>query len=70
MKGQRHNWYSPAQLRKQKRRDALEREATRIIEAADRRKNKMPAATPAPSTMPQRLTLADLAMLRRQGRVP
>jgi hypothetical protein len=56
----------------------LERQATRLIRAAGRkrraaRRRSSPAAPPSPSippSWPQRLTLADLGWLRKIGRVP
>ena len=71
MKGQSHH-YEPMELRA--RRHALERQATALIKAADRRRRKVaPNMTrkPAPSPAePRRLRLEDLAELRRQGRIP
>jgi hypothetical protein len=73
MKGQFHRWYEPA-LRHARERAELERQATQLIKAADRRQHKRApprdrVRAPAP-VLPQKLTLTDLATLRRLGRVP
>ncbi len=78
MKGQAHRWYLPALQREAHRK--LLREANEIL-SNDRRQQRakqrnaddrliVVKTTPTATTEPRRLTLADLAMLRRQGRVP
>jgi len=68
---------NPPGLAQRSDRDAeraeLEREATRLIRAADRRERRRavrrkPSSSPPPP--PNRLTLADLDWLRKAGRVP
>jgi hypothetical protein len=75
IKGQAHRWYLLGHRREEDR--ALRQQANQIL-AADRRQRasrrtvESPApakAAPAP-TAPHRYTLADLATLRKQGRVP
>jgi hypothetical protein len=67
-------WYEPARQRERER-AALEREATKLL-VADRRRRKTaspPRAAVAvsdTSSMPRRLTFADLATLRKRGLVP
>jgi hypothetical protein len=66
-----HRWYETAR-KKDLEHAALEREADKIL-AADRRRRRKPPPRRAPvvdSPMPRRLTLADLATLRKQGLVP
>jgi hypothetical protein len=67
-------WFTPKEREAYRRRMALKREATKMIKATDRRRHIKPPspAPPAPAapSSPRRYTLADLAMLRRQGRVP
>jgi hypothetical protein len=64
------------QARQRSDRDAeraeLEREATRLIRAADRKRRAVQKSPPpaAPPLDPQHLTLADLGWLRKMGRVP
>ncbi|HEV3158534.1 MAG TPA: hypothetical protein VGZ89_00920 [Xanthobacteraceae bacterium] len=71
MKGHRHNWYSPAQQREQERRRELERKADEILRADRRRRPSKPDRKPAlSSALPQRLSLDDLPLLRKLGRVP
>jgi hypothetical protein len=67
-------WYDP-QLQHARQRATLERDATRLLAADRRRRNKPPAVlktkAPAPtSTLPRRLTLSDLVQLRKRGLVP
>lgn len=60
-------WITKSELQ---RRD-LEREATKILRRARRPKPPRPSTAPmSDPTGPRRYTLSDLAMLRRQGRVP
>ena len=74
MKSQRH-WYDPSWQRERER-TALEREATKLIRNADRRREASrhasrrqppPRETPA---LPRKLTLQDLELLRKRGLLP
>jgi hypothetical protein len=71
---ERRRWFTPKERETYRRRLALEREATGLLRAADRqqRKSLTPRAAKLEATpaMPGRLTLSDLPMLRRLGKVP
>jgi hypothetical protein len=83
MKGQSNRWFRLAQQREQER--ALLLRANKILRADQRQKlleqqsqdsrqffkaSTKSAAVAPPAAKPQRYTLSDLGLLRRQGRVP
>jgi hypothetical protein len=60
----------PSELARDAERARLEREATRLIRAADRKRRAVRQRKSPPPPNQQRLTLADLGWLRKAGRVP
>jgi hypothetical protein len=69
-------WFTANERAAYRRRVALEREATELIRAADRRQDELALSRPRrvdadkTQAMPWRLTLSDLPLLRKKGLVP